>query len=128
MKRRALFRENAKQSTYRVMFTARLRRVADGVERLYVFDEEPGEFAEDYHQSYMWSEGNYGCDCNRALFFARAAGEEAWNDERPCGDGERYQLLSLTRAGESQPFWTPETDPWGDGPLSAPPTKEPRRR
>jgi hypothetical protein len=22
----------------------------------------------------MWTEGNYACDCNRALFFARAVG------------------------------------------------------
>lgn len=25
---------------------------------------------------YIWTEGNYGCDCNRSLFFARAADEE----------------------------------------------------
>lgn len=23
---------------------------------------------------YQWTDGNYGCDCNRALFFERAAG------------------------------------------------------
>ena len=23
---------------------------------------------------YLWTEGNYGCDCNRHLFFERAAG------------------------------------------------------
>lgn len=34
---------------------------------------------------YLWTDGNFGCDCNRALFFARAGGE-AEPDERPCGD------------------------------------------
>lgn len=24
---------------------------------------------------FLWTEGNYSCDCNRALFFARANGE-----------------------------------------------------
>lgn len=41
----------------------------------------------DWHDAseFLWSEGNYGCDCNRHLFFARAA-----NDGEPdveCGDG-----------------------------------------
>ena len=34
---------------------------------------------------YQWTEGNYGCDCNRALFFARAAGEEEEEENPPCG-------------------------------------------
>lgn len=32
-----------------------------------IFDDEIGEF--------MWLEGNFACDCNRALCFARALGE-----------------------------------------------------
>lgn len=38
---------------------------------------------------YIWSEGNYACDCNRANFFARAAGED--DPDRECGDG-RYAV------------------------------------
>lgn len=34
---------------------------------------------------YIWGDGNYGCDCNRALFFARAGGEEDPVDI-PCGE------------------------------------------
>jgi hypothetical protein len=38
--------------------------------------------------AFHWGpDGNYGCDCNRALFFARAGNEEdteAWG--HPCGD------------------------------------------
>lgn len=32
---------------------------------------------------FMYSDGNYGCDCNRALFLARAQG--LTNPDRPCG-------------------------------------------
>lgn len=35
---------------------------------------------------YMWSEGNYSCDCNRALFFARAAGKP--DPDVPCTDDQ----------------------------------------
>ena len=34
---------------------------------------------------YVWEDGNYACDCNRALLFAWARGEEA-PVEHPCGD------------------------------------------
>lgn len=35
---------------------------------------------------YIWAEGNFACDCNRSLFFARAVGTpEAVIDEAPCG-------------------------------------------
>ena len=39
---------------------------------------------------FMWTDGNYSCDCNRALFHARARGvPEPPNP--PCGD-ERFVL------------------------------------
>ena len=41
---------------------------------------------------YMWREGNYRCDCNRALFFARAGGEPE-PDDPPCGEG-RFVIVS----------------------------------
>lgn len=34
-----------------------------------------------------WSEGNYSCDCNRRLYFARAA-KEAEDWESGCSDGQ----------------------------------------
>ena len=39
------------------------------------------------HSDYMWSEGNYSCDCNRSIFFEEA-GNVAYDDvdEAPCGD------------------------------------------
>ena len=36
---------------------------------------------------FAWSEGDYSCDCNRRIFFARAAAEdEDW--EQGCSDGQ----------------------------------------
>jgi len=34
---------------------------------------------------YIWDEGNYACDCNRALFVARAKGRKDPNLQ--CGSG-----------------------------------------
>jgi len=34
--------------------------------------------------AFIWSEGNFGCDCNRQLFFWRAAGEPE-HDDYECG-------------------------------------------
>lgn len=61
-----------------------------------IIDTETGEHAVvDYEWDstydegvflYLWSDGgNYSCDCNRALFFARARGEEE-PDDPPCGE------------------------------------------
>lgn len=49
---------------------------------------------------FQWTDGNYGCDCNRSRFWMRAGGStEAEIDaqERPCG--ERWKVLSLTLDG-----------------------------
>lgn len=36
---------------------------------------------------FIWAEGNYSCDCNRRLFFARVKGEdEDWGGG--CSDGK----------------------------------------
>lgn len=50
---------------------------------------------DDDLNDYIWSEGNYSCDCNRYLFFARANGEERIDEEISCTplDQEpRYQV------------------------------------
>lgn len=46
---------------------------------LTVIDEVMG-----WPNDFIWAEGNYSCDCNRELFFARAAGHEAETTE--CTD------------------------------------------
>lgn len=54
----------------------------------YITQEDTGEtvmvpFETDYPESldYLWSEGNYACDCNRSLFFYKALGYDQENDE-----------------------------------------------
>lgn len=42
---------------------------------------------------YIWTEGNYSCDCNRALLHARWRGETEPED-LPCGEG-RYELVDV---------------------------------
>lgn len=56
----------------------KIKRNSDGVVREYK-DEYPW----DETMEYLWSEGNYGCDCNRALFFSRAVGDD--DPDRECG-------------------------------------------
>lgn len=48
---------------------------------------------------YLWEEGNYSCDCNRALFFAKALRmpQGALNDV-PCGTS-RF-LVRISREGD----------------------------
>jgi hypothetical protein len=42
----------------------------------------------EWDGDYMWSMGNYSCQCNRALFFERNGGSEITeDDEAECGHG-----------------------------------------
>jgi hypothetical protein len=46
---------------------------------------------------YMWTEGNYSCDCNRRLFMARALGEpEPEDPNNPCGDTIKLEKLTFS--------------------------------
>lgn len=68
---------------------AHIRNNATGEVRLdphnihFYDDGEPG--------TYIWEEGNFSCDCNRELFFARA-GDEDDDLDGPCGDQERFSV------------------------------------
>ena|ERR1700735_400734 len=67
-----------------------------GEKRIYDYGDYPdahmGEPDDPFHYiTFMFDEGNYGCDCNRALFFGRAAGVELGDNDTPCGD-ERYSV------------------------------------
>lgn len=64
--------------------TVEVRRVADGVVRTYEYGTWEGEFS-----GFIWEDGNYACDCNRHLFFERAAGGDP--EDIPCSDG-RYTV------------------------------------
>ena len=41
----------------------------------------------EWHEAseFLWTEGNFSCDCNRAILFERAVGKEIDDDESVCG-------------------------------------------
>ena len=65
------------------MFTVHIRKNATGEVRQWV--EKDADWDDGF--DYIWVDGNCSCDCNRALYFARAKDEdetEAW--EQDCGE------------------------------------------
>jgi len=44
-----------------------------------------------HNSSYLYSEGNYGCDCNKRIF----AGVSISGDNEPCGQTIVYEELFL---------------------------------
>lgn len=70
-----------------------IRRASDGLVRVYLDDSWKDPDADAVR--WQWSEGNYGCDCNRALFFARAGGEP--DPDVECSDG-RYRVEKIVDA------------------------------
>lgn len=75
----------------------RLREVATGEERDFT-DTYPDDYS-DEGVEYMWTEGNYACDCNRALFWSRLKGEPDPNI--PCS-AHLFTVVAVTENG--QPF------------------------
>lgn len=75
-----------------------------------LFDRSTGErstvvmdFSEDADPEYMFTEGNYGCDCNRRLFMARAAGRPD-PDPSPCGETIVMESFGEAPAGAKVTF------------------------
>lgn len=66
-------------------------RVADGVQVSEIpsfpgfFERNPDDEFE--FSDFIWSEGNFSCDCNRHLFFERASGRDPAPGSDTCGDG-----------------------------------------
>lgn len=80
-------------------YIARIRKVATGEERDCQLDIP---WYNAGGSSWWWSEGNYGCDCNRCLEFERAGGNELIGEVGdyedapcPCGHGG-YLIVSIT--------------------------------
>lgn len=66
-----------------MIYDVLLRDTTTGEERAYLMDHL-GPW--DENSDYIWADGNYACDCNRSLFFARAIKTpEAEINESPCG-------------------------------------------
>lgn len=80
-----------------------LRDTQTGDEGVYEYDNEPdpdpaGE--DPFHgDEYLWTDGNFGCDCNRLLFIARALGRP--DRDVTCGD-ERVVIVDATIDGVKQ--------------------------
>lgn len=56
------------------------------------------EYCDGPDDAWMWTDGNYCCDCNRFLFFERAKGRDPdlYDEECECGDTE-YTLMKIER-------------------------------
>jgi len=83
------------------MYIVSIQKTSTGEVREYIERDHDWSDLDEY----MWTDGNYGCDCNRALFFARAADEdetEAW--EQPCGDDLAYKMLRVV-GGDGAELW-----------------------
>lgn len=77
------------------MATLEIRRNADGLIRR---DLKLWK----WFGNFIWEDGNFACDCNRYLFWCRAAGEPETEDEdgpeHGCGD-ERYSVRLTDKDG-----------------------------
>ena len=56
------------------------------------------DFEDADHALFMWTEGNYACDCNRRLFMARA-GVPGYHKDNPTPCGDKVRLVYLTADG-----------------------------
>ncbi len=74
----------------RIDVTARIRHVATGetVGHPTHVEVAPGTVLDEWSDTFIWSDGNYSCDCNRSIFFAQSGGAD--HDDQ-CGD-ERFRV------------------------------------
>ena len=63
-------------------------------------DEQVGNWSDN---AFIWTEGNFCCDCNRYLLFEHAGGNEPTDEEDDlngyCGH-ERYRIRVTDNAGK----------------------------
>jgi len=72
-------------------FTVEIKRTADGRVARWHSDQEWEEI-----DLYRWTDGNYGCDCNREIYFMEAIGAKV-DDQADLVCGEtRFQVLRIT--------------------------------
>lgn len=69
---------------------AHIKCKATGEVRIHLFEDgfDSDGLLDSLH---LWTDGNYGCDCNRELFFLRAGNEEDTATDIRCGE-ERYAV------------------------------------
>lgn len=96
-------------------YTVRLRENATGEIREV---RQLGRWEDWCH--FMWTDGNYGCDCNRFLLFARAGGEDpSWNAGQ-CGESAYTAIDALLPDGRRIAL---DDDATPTQPASDPPTQ-----
>jgi hypothetical protein len=77
----------------------------------HILDKESGEIRIYHDESiwdedaeapatFIWSDGNYACDCNRASFFEQAGGENSDHDHE-CGDSRYLVKLVNPKTGKT---------------------------
>jgi hypothetical protein len=84
-----------------------IRHVESGVTRVYrseefLFPNDNGEWS-----CFNWSDNNYACDCNRALFWSRAGSEE--DLEIPCSD-RKYRVDAIVRVSDGEKLYEDDWD------------------
>ncbi len=67
--------------------------------RVAIKDTETGEvrvteFPYEDDDLFWWTDGNFGCDCNRWLTFERAGGNEPDLDDMSCNEGPNRYLAN----------------------------------
>lgn len=62
---------------------------------LYWSDNAPFE---SMPSTFIWEEGNYGCDCNRHIFFQRAKNDD--DDDIQCGEGKYAVNIKNPKTGK----------------------------
>jgi hypothetical protein len=94
-----------------VKYTFAIRHNPSGEVRRYA---DSWDWDDEDTMQFAYSEGNYSCDCNRELFFARAIGEERGFDGLECGE-EAYSIPFATRPDGTQVPIDDEADTPTDG-------------
>lgn len=74
-----------------------IRKNSTGEVREYYSNHEILEGAATHPSTFIWTDGNYACDCNRHLFFTNHEGE----DDCCCGEGAYSVNLVNPVTGEA---------------------------
>lgn len=90
-------------------YDVHITEVASGETRIFRHGDDPDWDRID--GDYVWPDGNYACDCNRALFFARAGGAE--DIDIDCGD-TRFRVR-ITERGTDRVLYEDDTPDVVDG-------------
>lgn len=77
--------------------TIHIYRVSDG--EVAVVEDDYGDTHacgpwQPHDVEFLWADGNYGCDCNRHLFFEDSHGRDVRDEASVCGRG-RYRVRVL---------------------------------